>query len=162
MAWMPSRCASGAAVIIAPGGYCVALAIEREGHEVARWLQRRGIAAIVLKYRTREKREQGIPHDLDMDQACRYGIADGIQAIKLELEDLSFAVLHPKLYVEIESLVKQRTPQREEFVQQVIDAVGDDLKASKIKGSVAGRPKQYYSIYQKMIVRGASSTRSTI
>ena len=78
----------------------------------------------------------------------------GIQAIKLELEDLSFAVLHPKLYVEIESLVKQRTPQREEFVQQVIDAVGDDLKAAKIKGSVAGRPKQFYSIYQKMIVRG--------
>ncbi|WP_309616230.1 bifunctional (p)ppGpp synthetase/guanosine-3',5'-bis(diphosphate) 3'-pyrophosphohydrolase [Salinibacterium sp.] len=78
----------------------------------------------------------------------------GIQAIKLELEDLSFAVLHPKLYVEIESLVRQRTPQREEFVQQVIDAVHDDLKASRIKGSVAGRPKQYYSIYQKMIVRG--------
>jgi len=78
----------------------------------------------------------------------------GIQAIKLELEDLSFAVLHPKLYVEIESLVKQRTPQREEFVQQVIEAVGDDLKSAKIKGSVAGRPKQYYSIYQKMIVRG--------
>ncbi|CAN5199555.1 GTP pyrophosphokinase [soil metagenome] len=78
----------------------------------------------------------------------------GIQAIKLELEDLSFAVLHPKLYVEIESLVKQRTPQREEFVQQVIDAVNDDLKSAKIKGSVAGRPKQYYSIYQKMIVRG--------
>ncbi len=78
----------------------------------------------------------------------------GIQAIKLELEDLSFAVLHPKLYVEIESLVRQRTPQREGFVQEVIDAVKDDLKASKIKGSVAGRPKQYYSIYQKMIVRG--------
>ena len=78
----------------------------------------------------------------------------GIQAIKLELEDLSFAVLYPKLYVEIESLVRQRTPQREDFVQQVIDAVKDDLKALKIKGSVAGRPKQYYSIYQKMIVRG--------
>ncbi|CAN5307412.1 GTP pyrophosphokinase [soil metagenome] len=78
----------------------------------------------------------------------------GIQAIKWELEDLSFAVLHPKLYVEIESLVRQRTPQREGFVQQVIDAVNDDLKASKIKGTVVGRPKQYYSIYQKMIVRG--------
>lgn len=78
----------------------------------------------------------------------------GIQAIKLELEDLSFAVLHPKLYVEIESLVRQRTPQREEFVQNVIDAVNEDLKASRIKGTVAGRPKQYYSIYQKMIIRG--------
>lgn len=78
----------------------------------------------------------------------------GIQAIKWELEDLSFAVLYPKLYVEIESLVKERTPQREEFVQEVINAVNEDLKASKIRGKVAGRPKQYYSIYQKMVQRG--------
>ncbi|PJJ72315.1 GTP pyrophosphokinase [Diaminobutyricimonas aerilata] len=78
----------------------------------------------------------------------------GIQAIKWELEDLSFAVLHPKLYVEIESLVRNRTPQREEFVQHVIDAVSEDLKEARIKGQVVGRPKQYYSIYQKMIVRG--------
>ncbi|ODA90422.1 GTP pyrophosphokinase [Leifsonia xyli subsp. xyli] len=78
----------------------------------------------------------------------------GIQAIKWELEDLSFAVLHPKLYVEIESLVKQRTPERERLVQQVIDAINDDLKSARIRGKVVGRPKQYYSIYQKMVVRG--------
>ncbi|CAN5582653.1 GTP pyrophosphokinase [soil metagenome] len=82
----------------------------------------------------------------------------GIQTIKWELEDLSFAVLYPKLYVEIESLVKNRTPQREEFVQQVIDAVNEDLKAGKIKGQVVGRPKQYYSIYQKMVARGREFT----
>ncbi|TDW31441.1 RelA/SpoT family protein [Cryobacterium psychrophilum] len=78
----------------------------------------------------------------------------GIQTIKWELEDLSFAVLYPKLYAEIESLVRQRTPQREEFVQNVIDTINDDLKAARIRGKVAGRPKQYYSIYQKMVVRG--------
>jgi guanosine-3',5'-bis(diphosphate) 3'-pyrophosphohydrolase len=78
----------------------------------------------------------------------------GIQNIKWELEDLSFAVLYPKMYIEIENMVKQRTPQREQFVQQVIDSVNEDLKSSKIKGKVVGRPKQYYSIYQKMIVRG--------
>ncbi|MBI5160461.1 MAG: bifunctional (p)ppGpp synthetase/guanosine-3',5'-bis(diphosphate) 3'-pyrophosphohydrolase [Micrococcales bacterium] len=78
----------------------------------------------------------------------------GIQAIKIELEDLSFAVLYPKLYVEIESLVRDRTPERERFVQEVIDAVEGDMKAAKIKGEVAGRPKQYYSIYQKMVNRG--------
>ncbi len=78
----------------------------------------------------------------------------GIQTIKWELEDLSFAVLYPKLYAEIESLVKQRTPQREEFVQQIIDIINDDLKSARIRGKVAGRPKQYYSIYQKMVVRG--------
>lgn len=78
----------------------------------------------------------------------------GIQTIKLELEDLSFAVLYPKLYLEIESLVRTRTPLREEFVAQVTEQVTEDLKASRIKGRVVGRPKQYYSIYQKMIVRG--------
>jgi GTP pyrophosphokinase len=78
----------------------------------------------------------------------------GIQAIKWELEDLSFAVLYPKLYVEIESLVKQRSPEREHVVQEVIDAINDDLKAAKIRGKVSGRPKQFYSIYQKMVVRG--------
>ncbi|TFV98944.1 RelA/SpoT family protein [Leifsonia flava] len=78
----------------------------------------------------------------------------GIQAIKWELEDLSFAVLYPKIYAEIESLVRQRTPEREQFVQNVIDAVNGDLKVGKIRGNVVGRPKQYYSIYQKMVVRG--------
>ncbi len=78
----------------------------------------------------------------------------GIQALKWELEDLSFAVLYPKIYQEIESLVRQRSPQRDKFVAQVIEAVNDDLKAAKIRGKVVGRPKQYYSIYQKMIVRG--------
>ncbi len=78
----------------------------------------------------------------------------GIQSIKWELEDLSFAVLYPKIYSEIENLVTQRTPQREEYVQRVIDAVNEDLKAAKIRGKVVGRPKQYYSIYQKMVQRG--------
>lgn len=78
----------------------------------------------------------------------------GIQAIKLELEDLSFAVLYPKIYVEIENLVRERTPQREDFVHEVIDVINDDLKAEKIRGTVAGRPKQFYSIYQKMVLRG--------
>ncbi|WP_100810712.1 MULTISPECIES: bifunctional (p)ppGpp synthetase/guanosine-3',5'-bis(diphosphate) 3'-pyrophosphohydrolase [unclassified Microbacterium] len=78
----------------------------------------------------------------------------GIQAIKAELEDLSFAVLHPKLYAEIESLVKQRTPQREEYVDNVIGSVEEDLRELRIRGRVAGRPKQLYSVYQKMVVRG--------
>ena len=78
----------------------------------------------------------------------------GIQTIKSELEDLSFAVLHPKIYNEIDSLVKQRTPQREQYVQNVIADVNRDLHELRIRGSVAGRPKQLYSVYQKMVVRG--------
>lgn len=60
----------------------MALAIDLEGTSVARWLQARGIAAFVLKYRTVEKRQEGIPA-MNMDTAGRYGIADGIQAIKV-------------------------------------------------------------------------------
>lgn len=74
--------ATGVGVIVAPGGFCVALALSAEGTDVARWLQSRGIAAFVLKYRLQEKQGVGIPKDLDMDKACRYGIADGVQAVK--------------------------------------------------------------------------------
>lgn len=78
----PKR-ATGTGVIIAPGGAFVALAISLESREVARWLQERGIAAFVLKYRIREKRGEGIPAKLNMDEAGRYGIADGIQSLKV-------------------------------------------------------------------------------
>ncbi len=78
----------------------------------------------------------------------------GINAIKWELEDISFSVLYPKVYEEIVNLVKQRTPKREEFIESVIGAIETDLRDNRIKGKVAGRPKQYYSIYQKMVVRG--------
>ena len=75
----------------------------------------------------------------------------GIQTIKWELEDLSFAVLHPKLYVEIDSLVTERTPESDRFVKEIIDQILVDLKSARVKAQVAGRQKQHYSIYQKMI-----------
>lgn len=75
--------ATGTGVIIAPGGAFVALAIDLEAYSVARWLQERGIAAFVLKYRILEKRQEGIPPDMDMDEVGKYGIADGIQALKV-------------------------------------------------------------------------------
>jgi len=78
----------------------------------------------------------------------------GISTIKLELEDLSFGVLYPKVYEEIVNLVTQRTPKREEYIDTVISSIEADLKESKVKGKVGGRPKQFYSIYQKMVVRG--------
>jgi acetyl esterase/lipase len=81
--YLPDRAkATGTGVIIAPGGAFVALAIDLEGHNVARWLQAKGIAAFVLKYRILEKKQEGIPA-MNMDEAGKYGIADGIQAIKV-------------------------------------------------------------------------------
>ena len=82
--YLPERAkATGTGIIVAPGGACVALAIEHEGTKISTWLQERGIAAFLLKYRIPEKKGEGIPKDLNMDEACRYGMADGIQAIKV-------------------------------------------------------------------------------
>jgi acetyl esterase/lipase len=75
--------ATGTGIIVAPGGACIALAIDLEANQVARWLQEKGVAAFVLKYRLQEKKGDGIPPDLNMDEACKYGIADGIQAMKI-------------------------------------------------------------------------------
>jgi GTP pyrophosphokinase len=78
----------------------------------------------------------------------------GMNTIKWELEDLSFATLYPKVYDEIVRLVAERAPAREEYLTGVRSQVTDDLAAAKIKATVTGRPKHYYSVYQKMIVRG--------
>ncbi|KRE52625.1 bifunctional (p)ppGpp synthetase/guanosine-3',5'-bis(diphosphate) 3'-pyrophosphohydrolase [Phycicoccus sp. Soil748] len=78
----------------------------------------------------------------------------GMNTIKWELEDLSFATLYPKVYDEIVRLVAERAPAREEFLSGVREQVSEDLKTAKIKATVTGRPKHYYSVYQKMIVRG--------
>ena len=78
----------------------------------------------------------------------------GMNTIKWELEDLSFMTLYPKVYDEIVHLVTERAPAREEYLAVVIDQVDADRRTAKIKADVTGRPKHYYSIYQKMIVRG--------
>lgn len=78
----------------------------------------------------------------------------GMNTIKWELEDLSFQTLYPKVYEEIVHLVAERAPAREEYLTIVRDQINADLRAAKIKATVTGRPKHYYSIYQKMIVRG--------
>jgi len=78
----------------------------------------------------------------------------GMNTIKWELEDLSFQALYPKVYDEIVHLVAERAPAREEYLAIVRDQIISDLRAAKIKCTVTGRPKHYYSVYQKMIVRG--------
>src|SRR5450756_618904 len=78
----------------------------------------------------------------------------GMNTIKWELEDLSFATLYPKVYDEIVRLVAERAPAREEYLASVRDSITKDLAATRIKAVVTGRPKHYYSVYQKMIVRG--------
>ena len=78
----------------------------------------------------------------------------GMNTIKWELEDLSFATLYPKVYEELVRLVAERAPSREEYLDELRELVTNDLRAARIRCVVSGRPKHFYSIYQKMIVRG--------
>ncbi|PTR27764.1 GTP pyrophosphokinase [Rhodococcus sp. OK519] len=78
----------------------------------------------------------------------------GMATVKWELEDLAFAILHPKKYEEIVRLVADRAPSRDTYLAKVRAEINATLSASRISAVVEGRPKHYWSIYQKMIVKG--------
>ncbi|NCD18922.1 MAG: bifunctional (p)ppGpp synthetase/guanosine-3',5'-bis(diphosphate) 3'-pyrophosphohydrolase [Actinobacteria bacterium] len=78
----------------------------------------------------------------------------GMNTIKWELEDISFQTLYPKVYDEIVHLVAERAPARETYLASVRSNIENDLAEAGIRCTVTGRPKHYYSIYQKMIMRG--------
>ncbi|MCF8604541.1 bifunctional (p)ppGpp synthetase/guanosine-3',5'-bis(diphosphate) 3'-pyrophosphohydrolase [Gordonia sp. HY442] len=78
----------------------------------------------------------------------------GMATVKWELEDLSFAILHPKKYEEIVRLVADRAPSRDTYLARVQTDLDNALGGAHIQANVEGRPKHYWSIYQKMIVRG--------
>src|SRR5205807_718759 len=78
----------------------------------------------------------------------------GMATVKWELEDLAFAILQPKKYDEIVRLVANRAPSRDIYLHKVVEELDSHLNAARISANVEGRPKHYYSIHQKMIVRG--------
>jgi GTP pyrophosphokinase len=105
-----------------------------------------------LRYVRQETQERVARETLDIYAPLAHRL--GMNTIKWELEDLAFATLHPKIYDEIVRMVAERAPSRDQFLAEVITAVEADLREAKIKATVTGRPKHYYSIYQKMIVGG--------
>jgi len=78
----------------------------------------------------------------------------GMNAVKWELEDLSFKYIEPKKFDEIERLVQERNPSREKLTNEVIALVEQDLASESIAAKVTGRHKHLYSVYQKMVIRG--------
>ena len=104
-----------------------------------------------LRYLPRAKQEQKSREVLEIFAPLAHRL--GMNTVKWELEDLAFATLFPKRYDEIARLVSERAPRRDVFLQDVIEDVSADLREAKIKARVTGRPKHYYSVYQKMIAR---------
>ena len=78
----------------------------------------------------------------------------GVQQVKWQLEDLSFATLHPKRYAEIEQMVAARQPEREDYLGEVMATLSAKLAEFEISAEMRGRPKHFWSIYEKMVVGG--------
>jgi GTP pyrophosphokinase len=78
----------------------------------------------------------------------------GMQDLKQQLEDLAFATLHPKQYAEIDHMVATRAPERELYLEQVLEEVRLRLSELGVDAEVSGRPKHLWSIYEKMVVKG--------
>ncbi len=104
-----------------------------------------------LRYLQRDKQERKSREVLEIYAPLAHRL--GMNTLKWELEDLAFATLYPKRFDEIARLVSARSPRRDVFLSEVIEDVSGDLREAKINRTVTGRPKHYYSIYQKMIAR---------
>ncbi len=74
----------------------------------------------------------------------------GINAIRIELEDLGFKAMHPYRYAVLENAVRKARGNRNEVIEQITDTIQNRLKQENISGDVIGREKHLYSLYKKM------------
>ncbi len=74
----------------------------------------------------------------------------GIYWIKSELEDSSLRYLHPEVYYQLKRNVAKKRQEREEYIKQVITVLTKRLEEAGLEATVTGRPKHFFSIYQKM------------
>jgi GTP diphosphokinase / guanosine-3',5'-bis(diphosphate) 3'-diphosphatase len=80
----------------------------------------------------------------------------GMGELKQELEDLSFAAIHPKRYAEIDHMVSTRSPERDTYLALVIEQVRARLGEVRIDADIYGRGKHLWSIYDKMVGKAKS------
>ncbi|MHB0825219.1 GTP diphosphokinase [Stutzerimonas nitrititolerans] len=78
----------------------------------------------------------------------------GIGHIKWELEDLSFRYLEPEQYKQIAQLLHERRLDREQYIDNVVQQLRDELTAAGIQPEIDGRAKHIYSIWRKMQKKG--------
>jgi GTP pyrophosphokinase len=101
-----------------------------------------------LQYVPEEKQKRIAQETMDVYAPLAHRL--GMAQVKWELEDLSFRYLNPKEFSEIKSFVAEKRRTRESQVKKMVDATVKLMADNGIKADVAGRPKHFYSIYQKM------------
>jgi len=101
-----------------------------------------------LKYLPEQKQKRIARETLDIYAPLANRL--GIWQMKWELEDLSLRYLEPDTYKKVAEFLDERRIDREEYITRVTSIVSAELKKSKIKAEVIGRPKHIYSIWRKM------------
>ena len=74
----------------------------------------------------------------------------GIYWIKSELEDNALRYLYPKVYSQLKRSVAKKKSERKHYIAEVIGILEEKLDEAHLPSQVSGRPKHFYSIYQKM------------
>lgn len=101
-----------------------------------------------LKYLSATKQQRIATETLDIYAPLAHRL--GIYWIKSELEDLALKHLHPEIYSQLKRDVAQKKANRERYIAEVISLLGKKLSEQGIDADVDGRPKHFFSIYQKM------------
>ncbi|HEU0335232.1 MAG TPA: bifunctional (p)ppGpp synthetase/guanosine-3',5'-bis(diphosphate) 3'-pyrophosphohydrolase [Gaiellaceae bacterium] len=105
-----------------------------------------------IEYLGKQKQVQKAKETLEVYAPLAHRL--GIHAVKWELEDLSFQILHPRKYAEIKAMVADRRADREQQVEKASDVLRGELEKVDIPADIAGRAKHFYSIYEKMAKKG--------
>src|SRR5579884_1838032 len=105
-----------------------------------------------IEYLGKQKQVQKAKEALEVYAPVAHRL--GIHAMKWELEDLAFETLHPRKYAEISAMVAERRGDREEHVKKASRVLARELEKADIPAEISGRPKHFYSIYDKMVRKG--------
>jgi GTP pyrophosphokinase len=105
-----------------------------------------------IEYLGKQKQVQKAKETLEVYAPLAHRL--GIHALKWELEDLSFQILHPRKYAEIKAMVADRRADRELQVDQAATILALELEKADIPVAISGRAKHFYSIYDKMAKKG--------
>jgi GTP diphosphokinase / guanosine-3',5'-bis(diphosphate) 3'-diphosphatase len=105
-----------------------------------------------IEYLGKQKQVQKAKEALEIYAPLAHRL--GIHALKWELEDLSFQILHPRKYAEIKAMVADRRADREAQVEKAAGALDGELEKAEIPAEISGRAKHFYSIYDKMAKKG--------
>ena len=105
-----------------------------------------------IEYLGKQKQVQKAKETLEIYAPLAHRL--GIHALKWELEDLSFQILHPRKYTEITAMVADRRADRETQVERAGATLDAELEKADIPAEIIGRAKHFYSIYDKMAKQG--------